>query len=86
MEEDDTIREWLSKVRHLLKVKRDEEAARGILQSAPDALFDSEAGRRNNAKRETRAGPTIMRPCPKCGVEFGAREMRKHKPRCDGGK
>lgn len=29
--------------------------------------------------------PKVLRPCPKCGREFGARELREHKPRCVGG-
>jgi hypothetical protein len=25
----------------------------------------------------------VMRPCPKCGKEFGARELRDHLPDCN---
>jgi predicted RNA-binding Zn-ribbon protein involved in translation (DUF1610 family) len=33
--------------------------------------------------REVRKGAVkVMKPCPWCGNEFGAREMRVHKPRC----
>jgi len=28
------------------------------------------------------ARPKVMRPCPKCGKQFGARDLREHKPRC----
>jgi hypothetical protein len=26
--------------------------------------------------------PKILRPCPFCGKEMGAKELREHKPRC----
>jgi hypothetical protein len=36
--------------------------------------------------RRLRAGhtarPKVLRPCPKCGRPFGARELRKHIPDC----
>ena len=84
MEED--ISKWLKEVRKAL-TEDEEVAARSILRSAPKDLFKSEIARRTNEERKVRKGkPKEWRPCPKCGVEFGAREMRKHKPRCDGGK
>lgn len=43
-------------------------------------------GRFLSAARETfSAGtgrPKTKKPCPYCGNEFGARELREHKPRC----
>jgi len=28
--------------------------------------------------------PKVLRPCPKCGEPYGARELRQHIPQCDG--
>lgn len=40
--------------------------------------------------RRIRAGKTprvkVMRPCPKCALQFGARELRKHIPVCSLGR
>lgn len=34
-------------------------------------------------QRKHDKGPEkVMRPCPFCEKDFGARELRKHKPRC----
>jgi hypothetical protein len=43
----------------------------------------SALGRALNALRKTYGGgrPRVIRPCPKCGLELSAREMRAHK--CD---
>lgn len=36
-------------------------------------------------KANARAGgrKAVLRPCPKCGNPFGARELREHIPRCE---
>lgn len=54
------------------------------LSTIPDSALKSEWARRSVAKRTTHAGgkPKVMRPCPKCGKPFGAREMVAHKPHC----
>lgn len=37
-------------------------------------------------RRKTFSGgrPKTLRPCPHCGAEMGARELKAHKPHCDG--
>jgi hypothetical protein len=51
--------------------------------SIPDAVLTSEWARRNAAKRRTYGAgsgrPKIMRPCPTCGVEFSASDLRRHR-------
>lgn len=52
-------------------------------KTIPDTVLKSEWARRNSLKR-TRFGagtgrPKILRPCPKCGVEMGSRELRSHR-------
>jgi hypothetical protein len=47
----------------------------------------SELGRllsslRKNTKNAGRK--KLLRPCPKCGDQFGGRELRAHIPRCGG--
>ena len=54
------------------------------MSSIPDSALRSEWGRRNSAKRQNCRGPLKLRPCSKCGREFGARAMRKHVPKCGG--
>lgn len=46
----------------------------------------SELGRMLAGLRKTRGGgrPKKLSPCPKCGAEFGVREMAKHAPACEG--
>ena len=46
-----------------------------------------EAGIRLAAKRTKPPRAKVLKLCPKgCGQEFGAREMRIHKPTCNGKK
>jgi hypothetical protein len=33
---------------------------------------------------ETAGRPKTLKPCPKCGVMFGGRELRKHTHLCSG--
>ena len=56
---------------HLTK----EQQVAAILTASPEALR-SARGILNNAKMRK---PKKLRPCPKCGVSLGAREMRQHK-------
>ena len=53
---------------------KDQQVA-AILTASPEALKTARA-KLNNAKMRK---PKKLRPCPKCGVELGAREMRLHK-------
>jgi hypothetical protein len=46
-----------------------------IMTASPEALKTARA-RINNAKMRK---PKKLRPCPKCGVSLGAREMRQHR-------
>jgi hypothetical protein len=46
-----------------------------IMTASPEALKTARA-KLNNAKMRK---PKKLRPCPKCGVSLGAREMRQHK-------
>jgi len=46
-----------------------------ILTASPEALKTARA-KLNNAKMRK---PKKLRPCHKCGVLLGAREMRQHK-------
>jgi len=48
-----------------------------IARSLPDRVIREEYTRRFAAHR-----PRVMAPCPKCGREFSAREMRAHVPKC----
>ena len=53
------------------------------MTTIPDEVLWAEIGRRRVAKRpEAHGKPKVMRPCPHCGIEFGAREIRVHLPRC----
>ena len=54
------------------------------MTTIPDAELASEWSRRRSAKRGDKVGgrPAVLRPCPKCGQEFGARELREHIPKC----
>lgn len=52
------------------------------LSAYTDEEIFREAGLRMAAKRTQSPTPKVLRPCPRCGVEFGARELRKHKPKC----
>lgn len=53
----------------------------------PDKCTDAELEpyarewlRRIRVGRSPRA--KVLKPCPKCGLEFGARELRQHRPVC----
>jgi hypothetical protein len=49
----------------------------------PDEVVFFEASRRRSLMRKTfGARPKVLRPCPKCGEEFGARELREHLTEC----
>lgn len=39
-------------------------------------------GKRRRAKQVVPPRAKVLRPCPHCGVELGARELRKHLPGC----
>ena len=54
------------------------------LSTIPDNVLMSEYKRRASLRREVFAGgrPVVLRPCPFCRKEFGAAELRKHKPEC----
>lgn len=55
------------------------------MSTIPDEVLYAEVGRRRVAKRTEDSGhghPKVMRPCPHCGKEFGARELRTHRPHC----
>lgn len=63
----DDLREWL---RSLDKGER--------------KVVKSEVAKWSNKARKVHAGgrPKVLKPCPKCGASFGAREMAKHIPQC----
>jgi hypothetical protein len=44
--------------------------------------FAKEWLKRKRAERTTQPRPKVERPCPHCGLLFGARELRAHKPQC----
>jgi hypothetical protein len=58
----------------------DSETIKKWLTSVPYKHLAAEVGRRNNDKRRVHGGgrPKVLRPCPKCGVQFGARELASH--------
>lgn len=51
----------------------------------PDPVLYAEVGRRIAAKRSVSTGgrnggrPKLLRPCPRCGVQLGAVDLRRHK-------
>jgi hypothetical protein len=57
---------------------------RNPLNIYSDEEIFSEAGRRRRALAPQAPNPKVLRPCPKCGKPFGARELRIHKPKCTG--
>lgn len=61
----------------------DHDEIKEWLKHVPKKLLLSEVGRRNNAARKIFAPgsgrPKVLRLCPKCGMELGARELLKHK-------
>jgi hypothetical protein len=62
----------------------DNETIKQWLTTVPYKLLAKEMGSRNSLKRRVYSGgkPKVLRPCTKCGVEFGARALAAHKPRC----
>jgi len=54
------------------------------LSKFTDEEIFAEAGRRRRALAPKVTNPKVLRPCPKCGKPFGARELRLHKPKCTG--
>lgn len=55
------------------------------LTEIPDADINKEYWRRIHAKRVTVPGSgrqKKLRPCPKCGEQFGGREIRAHIAKC----
>jgi hypothetical protein len=54
------------------------------MSTVPDDVLYAEVGRRRVAKRPEGVGgrPAVLRPCPHCGHEFGARDLRAHLPHC----
>ncbi len=53
------------------------------LSKIPDKLIFSEAARRM-ASRPGSGRQKMLKPCPKCGASFGARDLRAHLPKCAG--
>ena len=51
------------------------------LSDYTDEEIFAEAGRRMRA-RNPQPTPKVLRPCPYCKKNFGARELRKHIPVC----
>jgi hypothetical protein len=50
-----------------------------ILTASPEAIHSAAS----KLRRSKGGGAAkVVRPCPKCGQPFGAREMRKHVPTC----
>ena len=49
----------------------------------PAAAILSAAGALLNSKRKHKRGtPKVLRPCPLCGEQFGAKAIRRHVPLC----
>ena len=46
-----------------------------------DAQIYSEAAKRR-ARNPGTGRPRVLKPCPKCGGQFGVMDLRKHIPRC----
>ena len=54
-----------------------------LIMTASDAAIKSAIGKFAVAKRkQAHRPPKVLRPCPHCGQEYGAAEMRKHIPQC----
>lgn len=62
------------------------EKYQAILRLIPDEDFFREWSRRlkirRNASPNKQGRKKILRPCPHCGKEYGAHELRTHKPVC----
>jgi hypothetical protein len=56
------------------------------LSAYTDDEIIQEAFRRMRSKQKAPPRAKVLSPCPKCGREFGARELRTHKPKCEGKK
>lgn len=56
-----------------------------LSQFTDEEIF-KEAGRRQRARVKSPPRAKVLRPCPKCGIEFGAREIKVHIPKCEGKK
>ena len=52
------------------------------LTTIPDGVLLRESARRLRARQLRSPRAKVLRQCPKCGEPFGARELRKHLPRC----
>ena len=51
------------------------------LSTIPDSVIFAEAARRM-AARPGSGRQKILKPCPRCGVILGARELRAHRSTC----
>jgi hypothetical protein len=51
------------------------------LSDYTDEEIFSEAARRMRARQDL-PNPKVLRPCPYCKKQFGARDLRKHLPAC----
>ena len=52
------------------------------ITTIPDDVLLRESARRLRARQLCSPRAKVLRQCPKCGEPFGARELRKHLPRC----
>jgi len=50
--------------------------------SVPDEVLFAESSRRMRARQKIPPRAEVLRPCPKCGVPYGARRLRAHIPGC----
>lgn len=50
-----------------------------------DTEIATEHGKRMRAKQAEPPRAKVIRPCPRCGVKFGARDLRAHLPTCHPG-
>jgi len=60
------------------------EELAAFLETIPYKALAKELARRNSERRKVQSGgrPKVLRPCPKCHKQLGARELAKHK--CSG--
>jgi len=52
------------------------------ITTIPDDILLRESARRLRARQLRSPRAKVLRQCPKCREPFGARELRKHLPRC----
>lgn len=52
------------------------------LNNVPTSQLLSVLGKRRRAKQAVLPRQPVLRPCLYCGVEYGARKLRKHLPGC----